>query len=119
MDALCAMEGAALPESIIIKPAIARAYENFWRSERVLFFSAPCGFGKTAVAEALCMGEKVLSLSAAAPDFALPETADDWSTLLIDDLQQQDDAFWRTLCDYIRAPVRSSSCSRAAHRRAS
>ena len=49
MDALCAMEGAALPESIIIKPAIARAYENFWRSERVLFFSAPCGFGKTAV----------------------------------------------------------------------
>lgn len=102
MDALCAMEGAALPESIIIKPAIARAYEDFRRSERVLFFSAPCGFGKTAVAEALCRGEKVLSLSAAAPDFALPETADGWSTLLIDDLQQQDDAFWRTLCDYIR-----------------
>ena len=54
----------------------------------------------------------MLSLSAAAPDFALPETADDWSTLLIDDLQQQDDVFWRTLCDYIRSrPGRSSSCS--------
>ena len=92
-----------MPESIIIKPAIARAYEDFRRSGRVLFFSAPCGFGKTAVAETLCRGEKVLSLSAAAPDFALPETADDWSTLLIDDLQQQDDVFWRTLCDYIRS----------------
>ena len=39
---------------------------------RVLFFSAPCGFGKTALAEALLRGQDVLRLSAGDEGFALP-----------------------------------------------
>lgn len=39
---------------------------------RVLFFSAPCGFSKTALAEALLRGQDVLHLSAGDEGFALP-----------------------------------------------
>ena len=39
---------------------------------RVLFFSAPCGFGKTALAEALLRGQDVLHLSAGDEGFAIP-----------------------------------------------
>ena len=42
-----------MPETIIIKPSIAAQFQRFLQQERVLFFSAPCGFGKTALAEAL------------------------------------------------------------------
>lgn len=40
-------------ENIIIKPNIAEQFRRFWQQERVLFFSAPCGFGKTVLAETL------------------------------------------------------------------
>ena len=39
--------------AIIVKPSTAQAFETLWKRGRVLFFSAPCGFGKTAVAEGL------------------------------------------------------------------
>ena len=42
-----------MPENVIIKPAIRKQFEEIMRQGRVLFFSAPCGFGKTTVAEAL------------------------------------------------------------------
>ena len=42
-----------MPETIIIKPSIAAQFQRFLQQERVLFFSAPCGFGKTVLAEAL------------------------------------------------------------------
>ena len=34
-----------MPETIIIKPSIAAQFQRFLQQERVLFFSAPCGFG--------------------------------------------------------------------------
>ena len=42
-----------MQESIIIKPSVEKQFEHFMRQSRVLFFSAPCGFGKTVLADAL------------------------------------------------------------------
>lgn len=71
---------------------------------RVLFFSAPCGFGKTALAEALLRGQDVLHLSAGDEGFALPPADGRWRVLLLDDLQNmQDENDWNTLCELIHS----------------
>lgn len=94
--------------NIIIKPSVQQQFDRFMRQERVLFFSAPCGFGKTALAEALLSGQEVLRLSADAQDFTLPSAAGSWHILLLDDLQSmQEEHDWQTLCELIRsAPER-------------
>ena len=62
---------------------------------RVLFFSAPCGFSKTALAEALLRGQDVLHL---------PPADGRWRVLLLDDLQNmQDENDWNTLCELIHS----------------
>lgn len=84
-----------MPETIIIKPSIAAQFQRFLQQERVLFFSAPYGFGKTALAEALLDSMpgnsmdryRMRRLNAGAADFAIPSAAEDWDILLIDDLQ--------------------------------
>ena len=57
--------------AIIVKPSTAQAFETLWKRGRVLFFSAPCGFGKTVLADALLRGRNVLRQSAADPDCAI------------------------------------------------
>ena len=52
---------------IIKKPAVQQRFDSFIQRGRVLFVSAPCGFGKSTLAD------------------ALPEA---WDILLIDDFQQ-------------------------------
>ena len=56
---------------IVIKPAIAEQFRQWLDHGRVLFLSAPCGFGKTVLADALLRGRNVLRQSAAAPDWAI------------------------------------------------
>ena len=80
-----------MQESIIIKPSVEKLFEHFMRQGRVLFFSAPCGFGKTAVAEALLSSREVLRLSADSAGFKLPSAEADWQILLLDDLQDMQD----------------------------
>ena len=63
--------------NIIIKPSVQKQFDSFMAHGRVLFFSAPCGFGKTVLADALLRGQKVLRLSAGAPDCAIPSPAQD------------------------------------------
>ena len=53
--------------SIIVKPAVQQRFDSFIQRGRVLFVGAPCGFGKSTLAD------------------ALPEA---WDILLIDDFQQ-------------------------------
>ena len=48
--------------TIIVKPSATQAFETLWKRGRVLFFSAPCGFGKTALADTLLDGRPVLRL---------------------------------------------------------
>ena len=93
-----------MQESIIIKPSVEKLFEHFMRQGRVLFFSAPCGFGKTAVAEALLSSREVLRLSADSAGFKLPSAEADWQILLLDDLQDmQEEQDWNALCELIRA----------------
>lgn len=50
--------------AIIVKPSTAQAFETLWKRGRVLFCSAPCGFGKTVLADTLLDGRPVLRLNA-------------------------------------------------------
>ena len=89
--------------AIIVKLSTTQAFETLWKRGRVLFFSAPCGFGKTVVAEALLSGREVLRLSADSADFSLPSAEADWQILLLDDLQDmQEEQDWNALCELIR-----------------
>ena len=90
-------------ETIIVKPSVQEQFDCFLRQGRVLFFSAPCGFGKTAAAEALLSEQDCLRLSAASPDFTLPSADGGWHLLLLDDLQEMpEEQDWNALCDLIR-----------------
>ena len=53
-----------MSKSIIIKPSVRQQYDKFMARGRVLFFSAPCGFGKSSLAEALLAEETVCALTA-------------------------------------------------------
>lgn len=76
---------------IRIKPAIAAQFDHCMEQGRVLFISAPCGFGKTCLAEALTAERHVRRLSAEHPDFMAAASDPDWDLLLADDLQLMQD----------------------------
>ena len=93
-----------MPETIMIKPSVQKQFDSFMAHGRVLFFSAPCGFGKTVLADALLRGQKVLRLNAGAPECALPPPLAGWEILLIDDLQlMQEEPELQALCELIRS----------------
>ena len=90
--------------SIIIKPAVQQRFDSFIQRGRVLFVSAPCGFGKSTLADALLEGRSVLRLSTGAPDFSLDALPEAWDILLIDDFQQiPEGSEEQTLCQLIRS----------------
>ena len=93
-----------MTKNIIIKTSVQKRFDSFMVYGRVLFFSAPCGFGKTVLADTLLRGRNVLRQSAADPDCAIPPSAQDWDILLIDDLQlMQEEAGQQALCELIRS----------------
>lgn len=93
-----------MKENIVIKPSVMKQFDNFMHQGRVLFFSAPCGFGKTAVANALLSRHRVLRISADNPNFSLLSAQDARDILLLDDLQDmQDERDWNVLCELIRS----------------
>ena len=93
-----------MTKNIIIKTSVQKRFDSFMMHGRVLFFSAPCGFGKTVLADALLRGRNVLRQSAADPDCAIPPSAQEWDILLIDDLQfMQEEAGQQALCELIRS----------------
>ena len=92
-----------MTDRIVIKPAVQQQFDRFLRQGRVLFFSAPCGFGKTALSRSLLAGRNVLALTADGRGVRLPETAEGWDILLIDDFQYlQEDAEQKALCALVR-----------------
>ena len=93
-----------MTKNIIIKTSVQKRFDSFMVHGRVLFFSAPCGFGKTVLADALLHGQNVLRQSAADPGCAIPPSEQDWDILLIDDLQlMQEEAGQQALCELIRS----------------
>ena len=90
--------------NILIKPSVQQKFDRVMQSGRILFFSAPCGFGKTVVANALLRKWRTLCLRADAPDFSLQALPDEWDILLIDEFQLlQEQETSQTLCELIRA----------------
>ena len=90
--------------NIIIKPSVQKRFDSFMQHGRVLFFSAPCGFGKTTLADALLRGQNVLRLDMGAPDCAIPSSAQGWHVLMIDNLQlMQEEPNQQALCELIRS----------------
>ena len=93
-----------MTENIIIKPSVQKQFDSFMDHGRVLFFSAPCGFGKTVLADTLLRGRNVLRRNADGPDCAIPSSAQGWDILLIDNLQfTQEEADYQALCELIRS----------------
>ncbi len=92
-----------MAKNVVIRPSVREQYHKFMARGRVLFFTAPCGFGKSTLAETLLAGQQVLSLTAGEPDFALPADDKDWQVLLIDDLRQMtEEPDQQALCQLIR-----------------
>ena len=60
-----------MTKNIIIKTSVQKRFDSFMMHGRVLFFSAPCGFGKTVLADALLHGQNVLRQSAADPEMCI------------------------------------------------
>ena len=76
-----------MTKNIIIKTSVQKRFDSFMVHGRVLFFSAPCGFGKTVLADALLRGRNVLRQSAADPDCAIAESK----------FEKGEDVTWRML----------------------
>ncbi len=94
-------------EHIVVKRSIAETFCTFMERGRVLFFSAPCGFGKSALTRTLLVGQKTCCVRAGEPDFALPAPDDTWDVLVVEDAQlMQEEADWQTLCTLIREETR-------------
>ena len=85
-------------KKIVIRPLIREKFQEFLQGQRILFFSAPCGFGKTTVAEALLSGRAVLRRSGEDED-PIPEKGD-WNILLVDDFLANGEAL-RGLCEIV------------------
>lgn len=55
---------------IVPSPALRELFEGGWQKYRVIYFGAPCGFGKTTAARALMAGHTMCERSAMQPDEA-------------------------------------------------
>lgn len=92
-----------MTKKVVIKPAISQKFQDFLKNERILFFSAPCGFDKTAVAQALLEGSRVWKLEGESARGADLETKKDWEILLMEDFQLfQEEEDQQALCALIR-----------------
>lgn len=90
---------------IHVKPAIEVQFQKCMERGRVLFFSAPCGFGKTVTAEKLIRqtGEKYRSVSGDRVPFEQLIEDPNWKILFVDDLQMmQEKKDLQALCSLIR-----------------
>lgn len=95
-----------MPDTYIhIKPAIEAQFHKCMERGRVLFFSAPCGFGKTVTARKLIQqtGKTYRSLSGDRVSFEELRADEDWEILFVDDLQMmQEEDDEQALCSLIR-----------------
>ena len=88
--------------SVLVKRETAEKFEVFCRNGRVMFFSAPCGFGKTAVAENLLSKKRVAEACVEKDGFDKLD-GKKWDFLLVDELQNlSDPEKQQSLCALIR-----------------
>ena len=90
---------------IHVKPAIEAQFQKCMERGRVLFFSAPCGFGKTVTAERPIRqtGKKYRGVSGDRVLFEQLIEDPNWEILFVDDLQMmQEEKDLQALCSLIR-----------------
>ena len=82
---------------------------------RILYFGAPCGFGKSTVAFELLRGKKFELISGLETDGILPEIKLNRDIVVIDDLQQfQEDEDLQKLNELIRDNPQKKFCAAVA-----
>ena len=90
-------------ESVFVTAELRQRFRMAWNESRVLFFSAPCGCGKTAQTRLLLRGKSVVAVHASDAPIEPEEISPDCDVLLVDDLPQMKDArAQQALCDLIR-----------------
>lgn len=90
---------------LVLKPALAAQFCSALEHYRVIFFSAPCGFGKTTAAQLLLSGKKTLWLNAEDPALRLDVENDSWDALVLDNFSELSVDTQQPLCDLIRSTV--------------
>ncbi len=94
-------------DEIVVSPELAARFAEALEQSRAVFFSAPCGYGKTAVARALLAGRRTVFADARAENFRLPDPGGDWEVLLLDELQcLRGEGDRRALCAMLRGGER-------------
>ena len=90
---------------VAVNESVRVAFEQAMEAGRVVYFSAPCGFGKTATIDCVLAGWRVLRLDASDPAFELPADAGDgtWDVLVIDHIPDMLDDELQGLCALIRS----------------
>ena len=86
-----------MTKNIIIKTSVQKRFDSFMVHGRVLFFSAPCGFGKTVLADALLRGRLTAALDAAA-EYSFITTVSMYGAVVLPLLEALDwdgDKAWR------------------------
>ena len=92
-----------MTKNIIIKTSVQKRFDSFMAHGRVLFFSAPCGFGKTVLATHCCAVGTCCG-KGSRPRLRDSTVSAGWDILLIDDLQfMQEEAGQQALCELIRS----------------
>lgn len=92
-----------MSETIIVKPSVAKLFEEFLRQGRVLFFNTPLRLRENRGGGRVALRPRVLRLSGDGPTLSLDAPTEDWEILLIDDFQQmQSETEGQTLCELIR-----------------
>lgn len=88
----------------VVTPALREAFEAGWQTCRVIFFSAPCGFGKTTTADVLLAGQTVCRRSAAQPDDLSAPLDATCNAVLIDEVHLlKNPVDQQTVCGWINA----------------
>ena len=88
---------------VVIKPSLREQFLQGWAQCRVIFFSAPCGFGKSTAATALLGNHKTCVFSAEDPEFLHKPVPKNVDAIVIDSLPAlKDPEDQQTLCAWIR-----------------
>lgn len=87
---------------VVLAPALRELFEDGWQKYRVIYFGAPCGFGKTTAARALLAGRTVCRRSAVKPEELAQPVPADCDIVMVDDVQMlRDAADQQTVCAWI------------------
>lgn len=87
---------------IVLTPALRELFEGGRQKYRVIYFSAPCGFGKTTAARALMAEYTVCERSAMQPDELAQPIPAGCDAIMVDDVQMlRDAADQQTVCAWI------------------